>query len=196
MGDLNLVDKRYLMAVNRDIPHYLTKEEIHLLLDNCKSKRDRLLINIGWQTGARISEILHLSRADIDLTNKHIKFITLKKHRKTKKQKRHERVIPVQSDLISEIATYIVEQNPTDRLFNISRVQAYYIVSGIAKKIGLNKNISPHTLRHSFAVNCLVQGIPITIVSQLLGHSYLTTSLIYLRIVQPDVKNMLNNVEF
>jgi len=195
MSNIELVDKRYMMAINRDIPHYLTGEEVHLLLNNCKNKRDRLLLNIGWQTGARISEILQLTRADIDLTNKYIRFITLKK-RKDKKQKKHERVIPVHSDLTSEIATYIIEQNPEDKLFGISRIQAYNIINDIAEKVNLPKKISPHTLRHSFAVNCLVQGVPITVVSQLLGHSHLTTTLIYLKIVQPDVRKLLYSVEF
>jgi len=185
-----------MMSINREIPTYLTPDEIHQLLDSCNNKRNHLLINLGWQCGARISELLEIKRENIDFDNRLIRLITLKK-RNQKKSKKAERTIPIQPELTTEIASFVAQNNLNgDRLFPITRIQAFNIIKQVAKKSNFHKKISPHTLRHSFAVHTLVQGVPLPVVSQLLGHSQISTTLIYLKIISPDIKNLMMNVRF
>ncbi len=198
MNALSTIDRRMVMSMNREIPQYLTTDEIHQLLDSCNDKRNHLIINMLWQTGARVSELLALTRQNIDFNNRLIKFITLKQRKNNGKshKKQMERVIPINPDLTTEIATFIAEFNPTERLFTITRVQVFNILRKLSKETGIRKEIHPHTLRHSFAVHTLVQGVPLPVVSGLLGHSQISTTLVYLKIVQPDIKNMMSNVRF
>ncbi len=115
-----VLNKRSLAAYEaRDIPNYLSQQEMFMILDACKDKRDRLLVNLAWQTGARVSEIINLRVGDIDFYNHLIRFVTLKK--RGRKSKQVHRTIPVHSDLIAEMSAYILEKGIKDRIFDITR---------------------------------------------------------------------------
>ena len=179
----------------KDVPVYLSVPEVNAMLEACKdSKRDHLLINLLWQTGCRITEALSITRNDIDTYNLSIKVLTEKQ--KNKRSKPVYRVIPITAELSNELGSYALTENITDRLFNITRQRAFQVIKAIASKAGITKPVHPHTLRHSFAVNCISQGVPLPVVKDLLGHSSVLTTMVYLKIVQQDTRQFLQQVKF
>jgi len=179
---------------SKDIPSYLSAPEVSGMLEACKdNRRNHLLINVLWQTGARISEVLSLTRNDIDPHGSCIRIVTEKQ--KGKKNKTH-RIIPIGPDLLSEILTYILDYHITDRLFDFSRQRAWQIIKKTAIKAGITKPVHPHTLRHSFAIHLLSQGMPLPIIQRLLGHRSILTSMVYLKVTQQDAREFLSRVRF
>ncbi len=196
------------------LPHYLTREQVHQLMAACKHQRDRLLIAVAWQTGARVSELIDVRRGDIDFTNRQIRLRTLKKRsdRRRRRPLAH-RWIPVQDSLVADLATYLM-QNPVlrkrdphlgrvaeeDRVFPLGRVGAYRVIRRVAGKAGIKapggRQVSPHILRHSFAVNCLYQGMPISVLKELLGHASVLSTMVYLKVAPTDAKEFLGKVQF
>lgn len=180
---------------SRDIPSYLSAPEVNAMLEVCKdSKRNHLLINLLWQTGCRISEALKVTRNDVDLYNLSIKVLTEKK--RSKKGKPAYRVIPITAELSNELASYALTENISERFFDITRQRAFQIIKSIANKVGITKPVHPHTLRHSFAVHCISQGVPLPVLKDLLGHSSVLTTMVYLKIVQQDARQFLSGVKF
>ena len=178
-----------------DLPSYLTPVEIQAMLEACiENKRDHLLINLLWQTGCRIGEALSISRDDIDTYNLSVR-VQIEKQR-NKKSRHVFRIIPISPELSNELASYILHYNITNRLFNFSRQRAFQIIKQVAKQAGITKPVHPHTLRHSFAVNCISQGVPLPVVKDLLGHSSVLTTMVYLKIVQQDARQFLQQVKF
>ncbi len=180
---------------SKDIPSYLIPDEVHAMLDACKdNKRDHLLINLLWQTGCRITEALKVTRNDVDLYNLSIKVLTEKK--RSKKGKPAYRVIPVTPALSNELASYALTENISEIFFEITRQRAFQIIKQTTKEAGITKPVHPHTLRHSFAVHCISQGVPLPVLKDLLGHSSVLTTMVYLKIVQQDARQFLSVVKF
>jgi len=142
-------------------------------------------------TGARISEVININYEDIDFRNAEIKVITLKRH--NPKKKGQYRIIPVPSNLTGEIASYIAEYPyMRDKLFKIDRSNFNKVFKELAVQSGIHKDLAhPHILRHTRAIELLRAGVPVTIVQDLLGHSALTTTAIYLRISGQEAKGIL-----
>jgi integrase/recombinase XerD len=183
-------------------PKYLCAADVRRLIDACRNPRDRLLVQLGWETGGRISELLAVTRADVDLANRTVRLRTLKKPRDARRRAfEHFRVIPLRDGLAADLAEYIIHEmdGRSDRLFPISRTYAFELVRSAAQRAELLAQglpVGPHTLRHSFAVHCLSSGVPINVVKDLLGHSSILTTMIYLRVVPIDFRNYLRRVEF
>ncbi|MCL4479748.1 MAG: tyrosine-type recombinase/integrase [Deltaproteobacteria bacterium] len=196
MDNLPVVQKLSMARYeSKDIPVYLSAPEVQAMLEaSLNNKRDHLLINILWQTGCRITEALRITRNDIDTYNLSVRVLTEKQ--RNKKSKPVYRVIPITLGLSNELASFALTENITDRFFDISRQRGFQIIKAIANKAGITKSVHPHTLRHSFAVNCIGQSVPLPIVKDLLGHSSVLTTMVYLRIVQPDARQFLSGVKF
>ncbi len=209
MGDLPVPIKRAMVQLEgRGLPHYLTRDQVHQLIAACKRPRDRLLIAVAWQTGARVSELIDIRRGDIDFTNRQIRLRTLKK--RTDRRRRRplaHRWIPVQDSLVADLATYLMQnpiappgQGTDDRVFQIRRIGAYRAIRRVAHKAGIKapggRPVSPHILRHSFAVNCLYQGMPISVLKELLGHASVLSTMVYLKVAPTDAKEFLGKVQF
>ena len=173
MSDLVPFQREIVELDQQDIPFdYLRPHEARQIIEATTNDRDHLLLNVMWQTGARISEILTLRPCDVD--DNGITIVTLKKRlcrkRRTKsgswmnlpkpilKEKQAKRVIPIQQALLTEFMTYAYKHQikPDGKFFNISRVRAFQIVSDAAEKAGITyKGVHPHLFRHGFAVNYL-----------------------------------------
>lgn len=186
----------------RTLPKYLPPEQVRRLIAAARNERNRLLLEVLWQTGGRISEVLAVTAEDIDLTNRQIRLLTLKQPKDRRLRPiEHRRWIPIPDRLATDLASYLLKRGTKEsRLFPISRVRAFEIVRDAARAAGLTADtghgIGPHTLRHSFAVNCLNQGVPINVLKDLLGHSSILTSMIYLRVVPADFRAFLERVQF
>jgi integrase/recombinase XerD len=117
----------------------------------------------------------------------------------TLKRKGHVRVIPLQNGFVGEIALWINLKGIKrgDYLFSISRKTAYNHVKKACNYAGINdKRCHPHSWRHAFGINCIIQGTPITVLREWLGHRDITKTLIYTQILAQDTKVFMDNVQF
>jgi len=148
-------------------------------------------------TGARIGEVLLIDdTTDIDFRNAEIKLTILKRHNKSRKngKKRNTaRIVPVPANVTSEIATYIAEfPGMRGKVFKIYQSNFRRKFYELAREAGIPKDLGhPHILRHTRAIELLRAGVPVTIVQDILGHSALTTTAIYLRMSGQEAKEIL-----
>jgi len=202
-----------LMRFDRaELPQYLTRDEVQKLVELCRPYhhgRDRLFIRIAFETGGRVSELVEIRRSDIDLTNRQIRLRTLKRRMdKRRKIKKAYRWIPVSHSLCADLGIFLLALRPElgeaefedFRIFRFSRQAAHKIVAKIGKRAGLvargGRDVSPHILRHSFAMNCLTQGVPITVLQELLGHASISSTMVYLKTDPAQAREFLAKVKF
>lgn len=172
----------------RKLPHILTKEEVDLLLsqpskDNFKGSRDKAMLELLYATGIRVSEIVAL---DLDKLNLELGYLYLDN------SGLNERVIPIGSIALKYLGNYI-EKYRNEVLKNkgevalflnyngnrLTRQGFWKIIKQYTIKSKIDKKITPHTLRHSFAVHLLQNGADIKMVQEMLGHSDISTTQIY-----------------
>lgn len=189
----NLVPFQNLMErIDKDLPPYFIPEEIHRILDLCTKRRDHLLLNFLWQTGARISEVIQVSVLDVDFYAGNLKILTLKR------KKPYYRYVPM-NHLKGDLADYILEEglSRTDLIFPITRQRAFGIVQKTVIEAGYDKERAhPHTFRHSFAVNCVLQGVPLIVIQKWLGHASIQSTMVYLKVRAEDTKQFFDELKF
>ena len=197
-----------LMRVDRAaLPQYLTREQVAKLVAACRESkhgRDRLFVRVAFETGGRVSELTEIRRSDIDLTNRQIRLRTLKRRTDRRRKIAHAaRWIPVSHSLVADLGVYLlaIPIDDTDfRLFPFTRQAAHKLIRAAGKRAGLvargGRDVSPHILRHSFAMNCLTQGVPITVVKELLGHATITSTMVYLKTDPAQAREFLSRVQF
>ncbi len=180
----------------RRLPKALPVEDVVRLLDAAGlgdgpvPLRDRALLELLYSTGARISEVVGLDVDDLDRESAQV----LLRGKGSK-----ERVVPVGSFAIAAVEAYVVRARPelaghgtgTPALFlnslgrRLSRQSGWAVLRLAAERAGVHGDISPHTLRHSFATHLLAGGADVRVVQELLGHASVTTTQIYTQ-VSPD----------
>jgi len=179
------MDKAGLNKNPKILPKYVTQEEISNILDKAKKDRYRnyiLLLTLS-RTGLRVSEVVSLRKKDI------INNTIVVRQGKGRK----DRVIPLEDNLSNILGLFMDSLKPRSKLFPISERQVRNIVYKYAPK---DLSVHPHTIRHSFAVHCLKQGMNLRSLQKILGHSNLTTTQIYLDVVGEDVKEDFEKVEW
>ena len=172
----------------RKLPNILTKEEVNLLLsqpseDNFKGSRDKAMLELLYATGIRVSEIVAL---DLDKLNLELGYLYLDDSGQS------ERDIPIGKVALKYLKNYIEEyrnqvvgKKEEMALFlnyngnRLTRQGFWKIIKQYAVKSKLDKKITPHTLRHSFAVHLLQNGADIKMVQEMLGHSDISTTQMY-----------------
>jgi integrase/recombinase XerC len=182
----------------KKLPSFLTKNEMTNLFetfdvdsDDNFSIRDKALIDLIYSGGFRVNEVLQLKIVDINLNSN-----TLKVLGKGNK----ERIVPIGKSAIDSIKTYLKIRNEIAlateySLFvntkgkALSANSAYFIVKKKMKGITETKQKSPHTLRHTFATHLLDNGADINSVSEMLGHSSLSTTQVYTHVSIERLKN-------
>lgn len=178
--------------LKRKLPEVLDVHEIDLMvaaIDHSKPEgmRNKAIIETMFSCGLRVSETVNLTFSDISFTDEFVRILG---------KGNKERLVPIGSVAMKAIDMYrqyvrshIKPQSGyNDTVFlnargtGLSRVMVFYILKDLARKAGITKNISPHTLRHSFAT-CLVEaGADLRAVQQMLGHESITTTEIYTHI--------------
>lgn len=173
----------------RRIPDVLSIGEIDAMiaaidLSTVEGRRNRAIIETLYGSGMRVSELVGLRISRIDLDDE-IASITGKGSR--------QRLVPLSPVAASEIAAYIAERpvprpGDDDVLFlnrrggALSRVMVFKIIKQLAEAAGIRKNVGPHTLRHSFATHLLEGGANLRAIQDMLGHSSITTTEIYMHV--------------
>lgn len=177
------------------LPKALTVAEVQELLDaagasdDVVSLRDKAVLEMMYATGARVSELTGMAVDDVDLEAEVPIVRLFGKGRK-------ERIVPVGSYAREAVAAYLVRSRPVlasgakanGALFlnlrgaPLSRQSVWEIIRTTAAKAGIKKDISPHTLRHSFATHLLAGGADVRVVQELLGHASVATTQIYTKV--------------
>ncbi len=184
--------------VERKYPEILTSKEVELFLDQpkCvdeKGYRDHAMLELLYATGIRVSELIGLDVDDVNLT---VGFIRCRSRDK-------ERIIPLYpgavkalQDYIRQIRPRIVDDMDNQALFvnmsgqRMSRQGFWKIIKYYQEKAEIHKDITPHTLRHSFAVHLLQNGADLQSIQEMLGHADISSTQIYTQVV----KKQLNEV--
>ena len=179
--------------IGKRLPKALSIDQVLQLVDisgsDFVSVRDKAVIELLYSTGARVTEIIELNLNDINTNTTPAGEITTVKLRGKGGK---ERVVPIGSFAVESINNYLSRSRPqlskvatqkslflNQRGGRLTRQSAWNIVSNAAARAGIKDQISPHSLRHSFATHLLDGGADIRVVQELLGHSSVTTTQIY-----------------
>ncbi len=178
----------------------ITPDEFELLLAQEKDFKYRVLLKILYFAGLRVSEVVNLKINDVDVIEH--KIIV----RQTKSKE--DREVPIPTKLVKEIITYIQKYRKqpikkeyenflfiSNKGYPLNRTAVWSHIQTLCKKAGIQKKITPHTFRHSFATYILKQGMDVKTVQTLLGHKSLETTAQYLHIVSmSEVKEKLEKI--
>lgn len=182
--------------MKKRLPDVLTVNEVDKLLDiplhTKEDYRDKAILEVLYATGIRISELTNLKMQDVDFTNKVVRVFG---------KGSKERIVPINKYALKYLGMYLdirgsfLKGKLTDYIFlnskgeAISRESFGLELNKIVKKQGLNKKVTPHMLRHSFATHMLNQGADLRSIQELLGHSDISTTTIYTHVSNEKVKN-------
>ena len=181
----------------KKLPQILTGKEVELLLQqpqltDFKGYRDKAMLELLYATGIRVSELINL---DLSHVNTSAGFIRVGEEK--------ERIIPLYPAAVKALRVYIAELRPQmiadpqqKSLFvnmngeRMSRQGFWKIIKSYQEKAGIQKQITPHTLRHSFAAHLLENGADLRSIQEMLGHSDISSTQIYAQIVKQNIKNV------
>ena len=183
------------------LPNYLSIEEVDKLLsvpdiNTFKGLRDKTMLEIMYSSGLRVSELISLKKKDINIKNSFIRIIG---------KGNKERIIPIGEIALEylnkyfELLSYNSKINNSKNVFinknglPLTRQYFFKIIKYYSIKANINKNISPHTLRHSFATHLLENGAPLIAVKNLLGHESINTTQIYTHVNERKLVSVIDN---
>lgn len=188
--------------IGRKLPNILTVEEIDSMLNAVEmykpeGQRNKAIIEMLYSCGLRVSELI-----DIKLSSINFRMGIVKIEGKGNK----ERVIPMSKNAKEEVKRYLkvyrdyldIEKGYEDVLFlnkrgtALSRVMVFNIIKHLAKRAGIQKNVSPHTFRHSFASHLVSGGADLRAVQDMLGHESILTTEIYTHLDDHYLKDTIN----
>ena len=201
-GFINVAEDVSSLKRRKSLPKYLSIEEVDKLLDiqieNAFDYRNKTMLEVLYATGLRASELINLDINNIDIAN-----MIVNVYGKGSK----ERIVPLSKIAVSYLNSYInnyrqllfvKNQKPTDALFlnnhgqRITRQGLYKMIADVAHKQGIDKEITPHVLRHSFATHLIECGADIRSVQELLGHENVVTTEIYTHLANNFIKDNYN----
>ena len=187
--------------IGRKLPDTLSEKDIDRIISQIdlstpEGERNRAMFEILYSCGLRVSEMVNLKISDLFFDEKFIRVLG-----KGNKQ----RFVPINSYTIKLITTYKdlirtkikIQKDYEDTLFlnrrgkQISRNMVFMILKNLVKESGLNKNVSPHTFRHSFATHLLENGADLRAIQQMLGHESITTTEIYMHLDNSYLKTVV-----
>jgi integrase/recombinase XerD len=187
----------------RKLPDTLSTIEIDLLiqaidLSTPEGERNKAMLETLYSCGLRVSELISLKLSDLFFEEGFIK-ITGKGNK--------QRFVPVGKSTIKIVTSYVnqirvhisIQKNFEDTLFlnrrgrQLTRAMVFTIIKNLAIKINLNKTISPHTFRHSFATHLLENGADLRSIQLMLGHESITTTEVYMHLDRKFLSEVLNN---
>ena len=188
--------------LSKSLPDVLTIDEVDRLLSfELKTDydfRDKCILEMLYSTGLRISELVSLKLENINLDESLIKVMG---------KGSKERIVPFNettreylNKYIKEIRPKMLKQTQTDYLYlnnhgkNLSRQAIFKMIKKRTINAGIKKEISPHTLRHSFATHLLAGGADIRFIQELLGHESISTTEIYTHIAQENLKEIYDDL--
>ena len=185
--------------IGRPLPISLSELDVELLLNapevtNTNGFRDKTMLEVLYATGLRVSELVGLKFEQISFRQGGVRIIG---------KGNKERLVPVGEEAMSWLEAYMIQarkkllgERQCDYLFvtnrgdGMTRQAFWHIIKRHAKKAGISKVLSPHTLRHAFATHLLNHGADLRVVQLLLGHADLSTTQIYTHIARERLKEL------
>lgn len=184
--------------VERKLPAILSDREVDLFLDqpdpsDNKGCRDKAMLELLYATGIRVSELISLDIQDLNLSASFLRC----------RSKGKERIVPLYKGAVQALALYVNDVRPLllesleePALFvnmngeRMSRQGFWKIVKGYQDKAGIHKEITPHTLRHSFAAHLLENGADLKSIQEMLGHADISATQIYTQVVDRKLRDV------
>jgi len=197
--------RRALLVTESDLPAYLLQPEINEILDVTKNDIHHFLINTLWHTGGRISEVLSLTPKHFYFDGAHPEIVlpTLKQRGRPKANKPKQRILPVfDGDYIDEALRYFSTHKGKNKLlFDINRSTADRWLKAAVRRLIVNEKplsipVSCHTLRHSFAVNCILHCVDTAVLQAWLGHRDRAATEIYTKVLNQETSHLMTRVSF
>ena len=197
LAEVNIADKIEVPKVDRKEPLILTEKEIERLLEQpdlseLKGQRDKTMLEILYATGIRVTELISLRLEDVNLTNGYIRV----------KKKNSERHIPLGNlalkclkEYINKVRPLLIRTEEEKTLFintngqKMTRQGYWKILKQYKEQAKIDKDITPHTIRHSFAVHMLQNGAEIKTVQELLGHTDVASTMMYTQMANMNLKD-------
>lgn len=163
------------------VPNYLMNDEVSKIIASCRNLKERLIVKLLVYTGIRVSELCAIRIQDIDINSKTLKI------RNGKGDK--DRLVVFSDRVVSDLRMYLGELReskgkgdflfPTSKSKRVSPVTVERIIRNVVRRSGIQKKVTPHTFRHTFATSLLRNGADLRIIQLLLGHSSISTTQIY-----------------
>ena len=190
-----MLDKKFNIKtpkIPKKVPVVLTREEVRKLIDSVSNKKHKLILELLYSTGMRLSECVNLKVRDIEFDEG---VIWVRKGKGSK-----DRIIILSKKLSDDLKSFVSNSEGDSFVFkgksgNLSKRAVQKIVGNSAKRAGISKKVSPHTLRHSFATHLLESGVDIRKIQVLLGHSNLSTTQIYTSVSKSELKKIKNPLD-
>ena len=194
----NISNVLIIPKFKKSIPDILSIEEVDKLLDieviDHISARNKAMLELMYASGLRVTELINLKPNDVDLENN-----TVRTMRKEKK----ERIIPIGDYATVAVKNYLYNYRPDNKKcdylflnnhYNQMTRQGYFkVMKKLLLEKGINIKFSPHTLRHSFASHMLSNGADLRTIQELLGHSNISTTEIYLYVNSKEIRKNYDN---
>jgi len=182
-------DERIPLAKNDfKLPVVLNREEVNKMIDVTENLKHMIVLMFLYYSGMRLNELINIRWEDMDFERE---LIHIKKAKGDK-----QRVVFLHPKLKQVLEVFGLSVNGlvlmSSRKRKYSDVTIQKIVKNAALKAGISKNVTPHTLRHSFATHLLEGGADIRYIQRLLGHKDLKTTQIYTHVANRDIKNLAN----
>ena len=171
------------MKKEAKLPVIFNRSELRQLFNAPTLLKHRIVLTLIYSAGLRSQEAINLKLSDIDFERKTI-------HIRQSKYKK-DRIVPLSDYIAKGLIKYISAEHPHIWLFNGKEPDGRYSVKGLSwimrenlKKTDIKKDVSLHSLRHSYATHLLEDGVNIVTIKELLGHAHITTTMIYLHVAQ------------
>jgi integrase/recombinase XerD len=191
----------------RRLPQVLTPDEVAAMIQAAAKTRDRLIIELLYGAGLRVSELVRLDLKDINLSQGFIRCIG---------KGSKERIVPFGERAASCLKQFLTEPQPEPRVTTrgttplnaraipllrdkhgkrLSRLVVWQVVKRMAVRAKITKTLSPHTLRHSFATHLLENGADLRAVQELLGHASVVTTQLYTHVSRGHLRRAYQNAQ-
>ena len=186
------------MKVERKYPQILTSKEVELFLDQpkCvdeKGFRDHAMLELLYATGMRVSELIGMDVEDVNLT---IGFVRCRNKDKERRIPLYHGAVKALQDYMLTIRPRLINREDEPALFvnmngeRMSRQGFWKIIKYYQEKAEIDKDITPHTLRHSFAVHLLENGADLHSIQEMLGHADISSTQIYTQVINKQLKDV------
>jgi len=185
--------------VGKSLPRPIAVQEVHNLLaqpaklSTPEAKRDKAMLELLYATGMRVSELVSLNLGDINLEAGWVRCFG---------KGSKERIVPIHQQAAQSVEEYVARARPhllrdrEEALFlnrrgeRLTRQGFWQILKGYARAANLSSEVTPHTLRHSFATHMLSGGADLRSVQELLGHANISTTQVYTRLTSEHVRRV------